>query len=101
LNINGRPHYPTVVPITPPETMGVNIYSDFEALIMGDTDKELLLKTRQAGEITRERFLREEQRRGVFSVDMDAEEEAKAVEIESVNDLKNFLPEEGTGTEEL
>jgi len=91
--------------IQPNEDMDVNIYSDFEAMVIGNSDKDLLLKIRQAGEITRERFLKEEQRRGVFSLDMEAEEEARAAEAEDANDLKNLLPEDdleqGTEDEDL
>lgn len=78
------------------EDFNINIYSDFEALVLGSSDKELLLKMRTSPsgpEITRERFLKEQQRRGVFSLDMDVEDEAKAVETEEADDLKNFLPE--------
>lgn len=78
--------------ITPSEDMQVEIYNDFEANILGGTDKELLLKMRQAGEITRERFLREEQRRAVLSQDMDPVEEAEAAAKESSeDDIDNFL----------
>lgn len=77
-----------------PETMNIEIYNDFEAMVLGSGDKDHILKARQAGEITRERYLKEAQRRGIYSVDMDAEEEAKAADAESINDLENLLPEE-------
>lgn len=77
-----------------PETMSVAIYNDFEAMILGSGDKDHILKARQAGEITRVRYLKEAQRRGVFSIDMDVEEEAKAADAEEVNSLENLLPEE-------
>ena len=64
--------------IEKPETTKIDVFSDFEVAMSGATDKELLLKARMEGEITGERFLREEQRRGVFSGDMDPEEEARA-----------------------
>jgi len=83
--------------VTPPETMGVNIYSDFEAVVLGGTDKELLLKMRQnplGSEITRERFLKEMLRRGVFSQDMDVEEEVNAIENEGVSEIKGSIPGE-------
>jgi len=83
-----------------PETTKIDIFSDFEVAISGSTDKELLLKARTEGEITRERFLREEQRRGVFSGDMDPEEEAKAAEKESVDDLSNYIEPEKDKEEE-
>ena len=80
--------------IEPPEDMDVNIYSDFEAMILGSGDKEHILKARQSGEITKERYLREAQRRGVYSLDMDPEEEARLAESESNEELKNLLPED-------
>lgn len=87
--------------ITPSSDMKIEIYSDFEANILGGTDKELLLKMRQAGEITRERFLREEQRRSVLSEDMDVEAEALAVSKENdESDLNKFLPEKDEEEEE-
>ncbi len=82
--------------VTPAETMGVNIYSDFEAAVLGGTDKELLLKMRQAKEITSKRFLTEEQRRGVLSLDMDVDDESEAVEAEAVDrdNLESLLLED-------
>jgi hypothetical protein len=80
--------------IDPPKDMKVDIFKDFEISLYGGTDKELLLKARTEGEITRERWLREEQRRGVFSGDMDPAEEAKLVEDESIGDLKRIVAEE-------
>lgn len=80
--------------ITPLETMDVQIYSDFEAVVLGGTDKELLLKMRQSGDITGETFLKEEKRRGVFSQDMDPEIEAKLAADEAGNELEGMLPEE-------
>jgi len=82
--------------IVPSEDMQVEIYNDFEANILGGTDKELLLKMREAGEITAERFLREMQRRAVLSQDVDPAEEAIAAAKEAnENDIDKFLePEE-------
>lgn len=77
-----------------PETTKIDIFSDFEVAIYGATDKELLLKARVEGEITRERFLREEQRRGVFSGEMDPKEEAQLVEDESIDELKKLAETE-------
>ena len=88
--------------VTPPDDMKVEIYSDFEAVVLGGSDKKLLLDMRQGTggpQITRERFLREQKRRGVFSQDMDPEEESKAVESEEVDNLKNSL--EGLDEEEI
>ena len=52
------------------------------------------MRTNPSGpEITRKRFLKEQQRRGVFSQDMDVDVEAEAIEAEDANDLKNFLLE--------
>lgn len=65
--------------IEPPDTMQVDIFHDFEATVLGGGDKDLLHKMRDKRQITNELMLREEQRRGVFSEDMDPEAEAKAV----------------------
>ncbi len=80
--------------IEPPETMAVEIYSDFEAVVLGSGDKELLIKMEQNGNITTERLLKEQKRRGVFSPDMEPEEEAKAAQQESNDELKSFLPDD-------
>jgi hypothetical protein len=87
--------------IIPKDTFDIQIYSDFEAFVLGGGDKQLLLDTRKIGEITRERFLKELQRRGVFSQEMNAEEEAKAADEEGNKDLKDFLPEENNTEEEM
>ena len=83
--------------VEPSEEMAIDIYSDFEATILGGSDKELLLKTREAGEITRERHLREQQRRGVYSQDMDPEEEARLAAAEKQADeailMKDLMPD--------
>ena len=86
--------------IDPLETTKIDIFSDFEVAIYGSTDKELLLKIRTEGEITRERFLREEQRRGIFSGDMDPKEEAELVDDESVSELKKLAASEEEPEEE-
>jgi len=80
--------------ITPLETMAIGIYSDFEALVAGSGDKEHILKARQSGEISRERYLKEAKRRGVYSQDMDPEVEAEAAGKEDNDELKNLLPDE-------
>jgi len=77
-----------------PDTTKIDVFSDFEVAIYGATDKELLLKIRTEGEITRETFLREEQRRGVLSGEMDPEAEAEAVDQENVDGLKKLVEEE-------
>jgi hypothetical protein len=82
------------------DNIEVDIYSDFEALVLGGGDKDLLLKVRKAGEITRERFLRECQRRGVFSQDMDPEVEAKLLDDEEGRGLENYLVDEQNEEEE-
>lgn len=76
------------------DTAKIDIFSDFEVAIYGATDKELLLKIRTEGEITRATFLKEEQRRGVLSAEMDPESEAEAAATENANDLKNLLEDE-------
>jgi len=77
-----------------PEATKVDIFSDFEVAIYGATDKELLLKIRTEGEITRATFLKEEQRRGVLSGEIDVKDEAEAAEQENVDGLKNLVEEE-------
>ncbi len=74
--------------IDSPDTMQVDIFHDFEATVLGGGDKELLLKMRESNQITGETLLREEQRRGVFSEDMDPEEEAKAAADEDIANLE-------------
>ena len=87
--------------IEPSEDMAIDIYSDFEATLLGGGDKELLLKTREAGEITRERHLREQQRRGVYSQDMDPGEEARLAAAEKQADeallMKDLMPDSDNG----
>jgi len=83
-----------------PETTKIDVFSDFEVAIYGATDKELLLKIRTEGEITRATFLKEEQRRGVLSGEMSAEDEAESAEQETANGLKNLLEEEPEEDEE-
>lgn len=77
--------------IEKPETTKIDVFSDFEISIYGSTDKELLAKIRTEGDITRERLLRELQRRGVFTGDMDPQEEAKLIEDEEINELKRIV----------
>jgi len=86
--------------ITPKETMKVDIYSDFEAVVLGSSDKDLLLKMRQAGEITGARLLREEQRRGVFSQDMNPEDEHQAALLEETESMADLVSEEDGHTED-
>jgi len=80
--------------IDAPDTMQVDIFHDFEATVLGGGDKDLLLKMREANQITGETLLREEQRRGVFSEDLDPEEEAKAAGEEDIESLTNFADDE-------
>ncbi len=89
--------------IEPPETMQVDIFHDFEATVLGGGDKDLLLKMRESNQITGETLLREEQRRGVFSEDMDPEEEAKAAADEDIATLEAAanLVDEPDGDDEL
>ncbi len=74
--------------IDPPDSMQVDIFHDFEATVLGGGDRDLLLKMRESNQITGETLLREEQRRGVFSEDMDPEEEAKAAADEDIATLE-------------
>ena len=77
-----------------PEEFDIEIYSDFEAVVLGGTDKDHILKARQSREITRERYLREAKRRGIYSQDMEPADEAKLVAEEDTDNLKSFMPEE-------
>jgi hypothetical protein len=76
--------------IEPSETMKIDIFSDFEVSLYGAEDKQLLLQIRQAGELSSERFLREEQRRGVISGEVDIEEEMEAMDGEDMRSLKKI-----------
>ena len=76
------------------ESFAINIYSDFEAVLLGASDKELLLKMRQVGELSMETHLREQQRRGTLSTDVDIEEEVEAIGADSKNELENFITPE-------
>ena len=87
--------------IDPHETMAVDIFHDFEATVLGGGDKDLIHKIRQSGDITRETMLREEQRRGVFSEDLDPEEEAKAAGDEDIENLNNFVDDDDTTDDDI
>lgn len=63
-----------------PEDFKVVIYDDFTIGFNGPQDVEALLKMFQAGTITLLTFLRESQRRGFISDNVDPEQEAKDVE---------------------
>ena len=76
--------------IEPPETLAVDIYSDFEATLSGGADKDHLLKMRQAGEISRVTYLKEVKRRGVLADDVDPTEEAALIEDEEGKDGLEF-----------
>jgi hypothetical protein len=77
--------------ITPSIEMSVDVFSDFEVMLYGSTDKELLLKIRQAGDLTRTTFLHEEKRRGLLADTVDPEVEAEAAAAEAGEELRGII----------
>lgn len=77
--------------IQTPEDMAVDIFNDFEVVVSGQTDKDHLLKMRQAGELSRITYLKEVKRRGLLADDIDPEDEAARLESEddSLDELLN------------
>jgi hypothetical protein len=61
-----------------PEDFAVDVHSAFELDARADTDMLHLLQMRAAGEISRERFLKEAQRRGKFGEDFDVQKELES-----------------------
>ena len=54
----------------------VSLFKDFGAATLSDASAQLVVTMGQAGQITQETVLREMQRRGVLSPDLDVEDEA-------------------------
>jgi len=77
--------------IKTPETLAVDIYSDFETAMLGDSDKDFILKTRQAGELSRETFLREIKRRGALADSVDVDEELIRLSNEAQTEIEDFI----------
>jgi hypothetical protein len=65
-----------------PEDFKIDVFNDFGLTVKASTDIDALIRTRQAGEISRETFLREVKRRGLLSETVDVEEEAEIIEAE-------------------
>jgi len=76
--------------IEAPDDLSVDIFSDFETALLGSTDLDWLLKVRQAGEITRETFLREVKRRGRLADGVDVDEEIERLNAEAGAELAQF-----------
>lgn len=68
--------------VTLPDDFKVVIYDDFTIGFAGSKDIDSLLKMNVAGKITLVTFLREAQRRGFLSDNVNPEDEAKAVEVQ-------------------
>jgi hypothetical protein len=60
----------------------VTLFKDFGAATLSDASAQLVLSLQQAGLITKETALREQQRRGVLSPDIDISVEVAAAEAE-------------------
>lgn len=65
-----------------PEGGLATLFKDFSAATLGEASSELLLKLQQGGVITKDTLIREQQRRGVLSGDIDPEDEAEKVAAE-------------------
>lgn len=64
------------------EAPRVTLFKDFGAATLSDASAQLILLLQQGGIITKETALREEQRRGVISADIDVEVEIAAAAAE-------------------
>lgn len=60
----------------------VSLFKDFGALTLSDASAQLILSMQQSGLISKETAIREQQRRGTLSPDIDPEKELEAVENE-------------------
>lgn len=65
-----------------PELFKIEVYSDFGLSAKAGLEMQTLLTARTAGEITRERFLKEFQRRNILADDLDITQEIKVLEAE-------------------
>lgn len=77
-----------------PEELTIDIYSEFEVAMLGSSDKEFILKTRQAGELSQETFLKEIKRRGALADSVEVQDEIDRLANEAENEISSFLPKE-------
>jgi len=68
-----------------PDEFKINIFNDFGLASRAGTDNDFLLRVRQAGELSRDTFLREVKRRGVLNDTLDVTAEKEAIEAEGPN----------------
>lgn len=68
-----------------PDTVAVDIFSDFSVTMKVAEEVRNLILARQTGEISRERLLTELKRRSVLSEDMDIQAEIEAANAESAS----------------
>lgn len=64
------------------ETAGVSLFKDFGALTLSEASAQLVMSMQQGGLITKATAIREQQRRGVLSDDIDPQAEIEAVNEE-------------------
>ena len=65
-----------------PEGGNCTLYKDFSAAMLSDASAQLVKDMQQGGLITKKTAIREQQRRGVLSADIDADDEVEAVNQE-------------------
>lgn len=75
-----------------PEGFGIDIFNDFGLQSRAAGEVEQLLKARQAGELSRETYLSEVQRRDLISSSIDLEEEISRIEEEEADNLSRLVP---------
>lgn len=86
--------------IPAPEELSVDLYSDFETAMLGESDSDFMLRVRQAGEISQETFLKEIRRRGKLADSVDVQEELTRLSNEVRSELEEFIPDAEPGTDE-
>lgn len=74
-----------------PEDFGIDIFSDFKVSAT-TADLDFLLRTRQAGELSRLTFLTEIKRRGQLADSVNPEEEMKQIADEEEDELQRLDP---------
>jgi hypothetical protein len=65
-----------------PENFGIDIFNDFALSLRASQDIDALIRIRQAGEMSRDTFLREIKRRAILSETVDVDEEIGRIEAE-------------------
>jgi len=70
------------IKVTLPDDFKVDVFNDFAMLLRAAQDIGHLIKIRQAGELSRQTFLREVKRRNILSETVDVEEEVERIEAE-------------------